>query len=134
MSAEKKVVKKAKEADDQVRKVSPRTFSTKQREAVMKKWYELREKGMSAQDAATKVGVSYLSLHKWEKRFGGKPAKEGAEAPASAEVTNVIPLKEHKEKKAAKLEAAKASGIVVTAPNGFSVTVPDIETAKQLMS
>jgi hypothetical protein len=130
MSAEKK--SKAKEADDKVRKVSPRTFSTKQREAVMKKWYDLREKGMSAQDAATKVGVSYLSLHKWEKRFGGKPK---ADAPASAEVTNVIPLKEHKEKKAAKLEAAtKASGILVTSPNGYTAVAPDIETAKQLMS
>jgi len=123
--------KKESKKDSAVR-VSPRTFDTKQREEIMKKWYALREKGENAQDAAKKVGVSYLSLHKWEARFGGKPTKA---EKAPKDLKPVASLQEHREKKVTKVEmTSNGKSIMVTTPNGFRVELPDIDAVKQLIS
>jgi hypothetical protein len=120
----------AAETKKKSEKISPRTFDSKQREEIMKKWHALREKGENAQDAAKKVGVSYLSLHKWEARFG-KGAK--AEKVAKEEPT-VVSLQEHRAKKATTVEVAPSGCIMVTTPNGFKVELPDIAAVKQLIS
>jgi Zn-dependent peptidase ImmA (M78 family) len=119
MAAEKKEVQKTQNV-----RVSPKTFSAKKREAIMKRWYALREKGENAQDAAIKVGVSYLSLHKWEKRFG---------KPKSDKPADVVSLKEHKEKKAKMAEPMPDDSIVITTPKGYRIEIKDVETAKELL-
>jgi hypothetical protein len=133
----KKEVKKAK--NSKVRKVSPRTFSPEKREEIMKKWYALRE-SMNAFDAAKKLGVSYLSLHRWEQHFG-KPKGAGKPAPVAS-------LQEHKERKERKARKVKVppqpkaptvtearEGIyVVTTPDGHRIECPNVEGVKKLLN
>ena len=45
-------------------------YTAKQQTQLLDKYHKLRKGGMSADKAAKKVGVSYLTLLKWEKKSG----------------------------------------------------------------
>ncbi|MBW1810790.1 MAG: hypothetical protein JRJ19_13745 [Deltaproteobacteria bacterium] len=85
MPRKKKTVKKVAKKEKKGKR-----YSSKQRVATLSKYNTLRATGLTAMQAAKKVGVSYLTLLKWEKISGrkpGQPKKSGRKPVKQASVT-----------------------------------------------
>ena len=55
-------------------------YSEQQKSKLLDKYHEARSGGMTAQQAARKVGISYLTLLRWEKSLGKAPPKTSRKA------------------------------------------------------
>lgn len=119
-SAKKKAAKtKAKPKAKSSKKKSKRgqRYSAKQHTRLLDKYHELRKGGMAADKAAKKVGVSYLTLLKWEKKSGKKiKTKRGRPKGKKAVLKKALKLPKGKKK------AAKPSGgLTLVTPSGFRI-------------
>jgi hypothetical protein len=85
-----------KKAARHVKKISSKKskggkrHTPKQRASILSKYNTLRASGLTAMQAAKRVGVSYLTLLKWEKIVGkktGKPKKKRRQPVRKASVS-----------------------------------------------
>lgn len=94
-------------------------YSTKQQTRLLDKYHELRKAGNNAQKASKKVGVSYLTLLKWEKKTGKRiKTKRGRPKGISKKSALKRALKVSKGKKKA---AKPSSGLTLVTPSGFRI-------------
>jgi len=112
---------KAKPAKKPAKGKRGRRYSAKQQNKLLDKYHELRKAGNNAQKASKKVGVSYLTLLKWEKKSGkriktkrGRPAGKKTLSKKSALRKA---LKVPKQKRATK----QAGGLTLVTPSGFRI-------------
>ena len=98
-------------------------YSAKRQATLLAKYHELRKGGMSAQKAAKKVGVSYLTLLKWEKATGKRiktkrgrpPGKKGMPKKAALKKALKVPKRRGKPLK------AKKGTLTLVTPSGFRI-------------
>jgi len=96
-------------------------YSDKQQQALLDKYHELRKSGATAEKAVKKVGVSYLTLLKWEKKYGkkiktkrGRPAGNGSSSKKTA-------LKKALKRPGKKVAAKSDEGLALVTPSGFRI-------------
>jgi len=102
-------------------------YSAKRQANLLKKYHELRKGGTSADKAAKKVGVSYLTLLRWEKKSGkrikikrGRPSnKKRSRTAKGAEAALKKALKVPK--KRGRPPKAKKGGLTLVTPSGFRI-------------
>jgi len=134
----KKVVKKKKKKPAKKRPLSKKTlkggkkrrgpkkgkrgkrYSAKRQTSLLDKYHELRKGGMSAEKAAKKVGVSYLTLLKWEKKTG-KRIKSKRGRPLSKKTVIKKALKTPKKRGRKAKAAKKVEGHTLVTPTGFRI-------------
>ena len=93
-------------------------YSAKQQARLLKKYHELRKGGMSADKAAKKVGVSYLTLLKWEKKTGKRiKAKRGRPPGKKAALKKALKVP----KKKGRPPKVKKGGLTLVTPSGFRI-------------
>jgi hypothetical protein len=98
-------------------------YTAKQQTRLLSKYHELRKGGTSADKAAKKVGVSYLTLLKWEKKSGrriktkrGRPAgKRGMSKKTALKKALKVPKKRGRPPK------TKQTGLTLVTPSGFRI-------------
>jgi hypothetical protein len=100
-----------------------RRYSAKRQATLLDKYHELRKGGMVADKAAKKVGVSYLTLLKWEKKTGkrikskrGRPAGKKSLFKKSA-LKKALKVPKKKRGRPAK----KPEGLTLVTPSGFRI-------------
>ncbi len=86
-------------------------LNDKQRASLVARYEKLLDAGEKTAVAAKKVGVGYLTLLNWRKKFG------------SRKITKNPPKKTSRKKapKRASVVKAKTGGIVLIMPNGFRI-------------
>ena len=113
--AKKTVKKKKKKA---AKGKQGKRYTAKQQAKLLKKYHELRKGGMSADKAAKKVGVSYLTLLKWEKKSGKKfKTKRGRPPGKKAALKKALKVP----KKKGRPTKAKKGGLTLVTPSGFRI-------------
>ena len=112
--ANRKPAKKSKKAKKGKR---GRRYSAKRQAALLDKYHELRKGGLNADMAAKKVGVSYLTLLKWEKASGKKIKSKRGRPPGKKSALKKA-LKAHKKGRPPK---AKKGGLTLVTPTGFRI-------------
>ncbi len=92
-------------------------LTEKQKAKKLAKYRQLREDGKTARQAAKAVGVSYMTLVRWEKAAGKPPKKVGRKAgrkPARARV-------------AAAVGAPASARLTLTTPDGYRIEADNPE-------
>jgi DNA-binding XRE family transcriptional regulator len=107
----KKSKKKATRAKKKIRK----RYTNKQKSTLLSKYKGLRKSGSTAEKAAKKVGVSYITLLNWEKK-SGKP--KGKKAVRAALKKAVAAPKKRGRKPGT---ALKGGGLTLVTPAGFRI-------------
>lgn len=111
----KKKVKKAKGKRG-------KRYSAKRQAALLDKYHELRKGGLAADKAAKNVGVSYLTLLKWEKKTGKRiKTKRGRPAGKKSMSKKTAIKKALKVPKGKKKFAKPAGGLTLVTPSGFRI-------------
>lgn len=98
-----------------------RTYSATRKASLLKKYQELKASGMTAQVAAKKVGVSYITLRSWEKKGAGGAAANPRKVRKAGRPRKATKKKAGRPRKAGrKAKAApKARGhMVLVTPDG----------------
>ena len=125
-TTKKKAVKKAKKKTKKGKR--GKRYTAKQRANLLKKYHELRKAGTSADKAAKKVGVSYLTLLKWEKKSGkriktkrGRPkGKKGISKKTALKKALKVPRGRPLSKKRSRA-SKPAGGLTLVTPSGFRI-------------
>ncbi len=52
------------------KKIEARKLSKEDKELVLQQWYALQREGKTMLQAANAIGITYMTLHKWEKQMG----------------------------------------------------------------
>ena len=116
-------MRKKKTAKQETRKQKGKRgkrYTAKQQAGLLAKYHELRKGVTSADKAAKKVGVSYLTLLKWEKK-SGKKVKTKRGRPPGKKATLKKALKVPKKKGRPTTVAKKAEGHTLVTPSGFRI-------------
>ncbi len=92
-------------------------YSTKRQSALLDKYHELRKGGLAADKAAKKVGVSYLTLLKWEKATGKRIKSKRGRPPGKKSALK----KALKATKRGRPPKAKIEGLTLVTPTGFRI-------------
>jgi hypothetical protein len=126
--AKKKAAKKTRKKPTKKKKAAQkgkrgRRYTDKQQARLLDKYHELRKGGTSADKAAKKVGVSYLTLLKWEKKVGRKIKTKRGRPKGRKGISKKAALKKAlKVPKARRKKAAKpAGGLTLVTPSGFRI-------------
>jgi hypothetical protein len=99
-----------------------RRYSAKRQATLLNKYHELRKGGMSAQKAAKKVGVSYLTLLKWEKKTGKRIKTKRGRPKGKKRMSKKAALKKAlKVPKGKKKAVKRAGGLTLVTPSGFRI-------------
>ncbi len=106
--------KSASKAKPEVKaKKTAKRYSDQQRANRIARYHELMKSGETALTAAKKVGVSYITLLKWEKQTGArKPGKKKAARKAGAA---------RKSARKTGQRRAAAGGLTLVTPNGMRI-------------
>lgn len=124
----KKRKKKAKKTKKKTKKGKQgKRYTAEQQANLLKKYHDLRKAGTSADKAAKKVGVSYLTLLKWEKKAGKKfkkpkkakrkTAKRGRKPSKTAALKKALKVP----KKKGRPPKAKKGSLTLVTPSGFRI-------------
>jgi DNA-binding XRE family transcriptional regulator len=93
--------------------------TNKQKSTLLTKYHGLRKSGSTAEKAAKKVGVSYITLLNWEKKPGkpkGKKATGKRAVRAALKKAVAVP-----KKRGRKPGIAKTGGLTLVTPTGFRI-------------
>jgi hypothetical protein len=118
----KKRTAKKKTAEKSPKGRRGKRYSAKRQASLLDRYHELRKGGMSADKAAKNVGVSYLTLLKWEKKTGkriktkrGRPrGKKGISKKTALQKALKVP-------KGKKKAATPSGGLTLVTPSGFKI-------------
>ncbi len=98
----------------------PRRYSEKQKARKLSRYHQLREFGKTTGKAAKAVGVSYLTLLKWEKE-GGRPGKKAGEIDVEKALSQALATAKRGRKKRAAAPAKSPAGMVLVTPGGYRI-------------
>lgn len=126
--ARKKAIKKKRKKPAKKKAAKKKTkkgkrgkrHTAKQRAKLVDKYHELRKGGLSADKAAKKVGVSYITLLKWEKK-SGKKLKSKRGRPPGKKAALKKALKAPKKRGRPKKETKSTRGHTLVTPTGFRI-------------
>jgi hypothetical protein len=92
-------------------------YTESQKTSILSRYHDIRKAGESAVKAARKVGVSYLTLNKWEKQSGKRMSlRKGRKKKAGK------PGRPRKERAATKSTIALGErGLVLVTPSGYRI-------------
>ena len=94
-----------------------RRYSARRQAALLDKYHELRKGGLNADKAAKTVGVSYLTLLKWEKKTGKKIKSKRGRPPGKKSALK----KALRTPKKGRPSKAKQEGLTLVTPTGFRI-------------
>lgn len=119
-------------------------YTAEQRRGLLKQFKALRKDGKTAQQAADKLDVPYITLNSWGHKKGtperGEKAKRGRKA------SKKVARKVRKDKKTARRGRprtlkhvsrranSKSGQIVITMPNGTRISCPTTHKAAKLLN
>lgn len=113
----KKTTKRKKQAKRKTKR--GKRYNAKRQATLLNKYHELRKGGTSADKAAKKVGVSYLTLLKWEKKSGKRiKTKRGRPARKNAALKKALKVPKKRGRPA---KAKKTGGLTLVTPSGFRI-------------
>jgi len=115
----KKKEKRVKSGKKAAKEKRGKRYSPEQQKSLIKKYHKLRNAGMNAQDAAKKVGITYITLLKWEKKScNTAPARRGR--PPKKNMTSSKAPKQTTSTKSRK-QTTLTGGIVLVTPKGYRI-------------
>ncbi len=100
--------KKSKKKATRAKKKARKRHTDKQKSTLLTKYHGIRKSGSTAEKAAKKIGVSYITLLNWEKS-AGRPKKPGR-------------MPGRKPKAAVETTPAR---LTLTTPGGFRIEADD---------
>jgi len=103
-SAKKKAANKAANKKGNGR---GKRYSDKQKASLLDKYHAARSSGMTAQQAAKKVGISYLTLLRWEKSLGKAPPKSAGKGRKAGKKGKTTRKKSAGKRKAGRKKTSK---------------------------
>lgn len=116
--AKKKAAKKKAKPKKKAKGKRGQRYTAKQQAKLVDKYHELRKAGASADKAAKKVGISYITLLKWEKKSGKKlKTKRGRPPGKKAALKKALKVP----KKKGRPPKAKKGGLTLVTPTGFRI-------------
>ena len=89
--------------------------SDKQKSTLLTKYHGIRKSGSTAEKAAKKVGVAYITLLNWEKKSGKPKGKKAIRAALKKAVA--VPKKRGRKPGT----TAKTGGLTLVTPAGFRI-------------
>lgn len=98
-------------------------YTDKQKASLVDKYHAARSSGMTAQQAAKKVGISYLTLLRWEKSLGKAPPKTTRRGKKAGGKKSTSRNKTAGEKKTGR-KATRSAGrgdLTLVTPTGYRI-------------
>jgi len=122
-AAKKKAAKKKRSSKKGKRGMR---YSAKQQAGLVDKYHELRKGGLPADKAAKRVGVSYITLLKWEKASGKRIKTKRGRPAGKKNISKKTALKKalkvpKKQRGRPPKTATKGEGHTLVTPTGFRI-------------
>lgn len=110
-------------------------YTDAQQKSLLNKYHELRKSGATAEKAVKKVGVSYLTLLKWEKKYKKRIKTKRGRPAGKKDMSKTKALKKALKVPKNVKAPAKKGGLTLVTPSGFRIEgITSAELIKVLRS